>query len=160
MTFPSDRLKQLGLELPPPAEPQFNYVPAVVHEDLIFVSGQLPKQDGEVRIRGRVGEEVDVEQAREAARICVQQGLAVAAAAAGGIDRISRVIRLTGFIASARDFHDQPQVIDAASDLLADVFGSNGQHARSAVGVAELPRDTPVEIEFIFALSSQDGGGT
>lgn len=157
MTLPSDRLKQLGLELPPAAEPQFNYVPAVVHADLIFVSGQLPKQDGEVRIRGRVGEEVDVERAREAARICVQQGLAVAASAAGDIDRISRVIRLTGFVASAEDFHDQPQVIDAASDLLADVFGSNGQHARSAVGVAELPRDTPVEIEFIFALSSEGG---
>lgn len=159
MTLPSDRLKQLGLELPAPAEPQFSYVPAVVHGDLMFVSGQLPKQEGEVRIRGRVGEEVDVETAREAARICVQQGLAVAAAAAGGINRISRVIRLTGFVASGPDFHDQPKVINAASELMSDVFGANGQHARSAVGVAELPRDTPVEIEFIFAISLPEGRG-
>lgn len=154
MTHPSERLKQLGLELPPPAEPQFNYVPAVVHGDLVFVSGQLPKQDGEVKIRGRVGEEVEISSAQEAARICVHQGMAVAAAAVGGIDRISRVIRLTGFVASAPDFHGQPQVIDAASDLVADVFGPNGQHARSAVGVAELPQDAPVEIEFIFAIFS------
>lgn len=158
MTLPSDRLKQLGLELPAPAEPQFSYVPAVVHRDLMFVSGQLPKQDGEVRIQGRLGEEVDIEKAQEAARICVQQGLAVAAAAASGIDRISRVIRLTGFVASGPDFHDQPKVIDAASELMTDVFGDNGQHARSAVGVAELPRNTPVEIEFIFAISAPDGG--
>ncbi|QBI18423.1 RidA family protein [Egibacter rhizosphaerae] len=151
MPTPTERLAELGLQLPEPAKPSFNYVPVAVHGDLAFVSGQLPKEEGEVRITGRVGEDADLEEARTAARICVLQGLAVTADALGGLDRIRRVVRVTGFVASAEGFHGQPKVVDAASDLLAEVFGDAGRHARSAVGVAELPRDAPVELEFIFS---------
>jgi enamine deaminase RidA (YjgF/YER057c/UK114 family) len=151
MTAVEQRLEALGLELPAPARPSFNYLPVVVHGDLVFVSGQLPKEDGEVRITGRVGEEINLEEARRAARISVLQGIAVAADALGGVEHIVRVLRMTGFVASAPDFHDQPKVVDAASDLLVDLFSENGRHARSAVGVAELPRDAPVELEFILS---------
>ena len=148
---PSENIERLQLELPEPAEPAFNYVPVVVHGGLVFVSGQLPKQGGEVLIQGQVGAEVDVEAAQEAARVCTLQGLAVAAEALGGLDEISRVIRVTGYVASADGFYEQPRVIDAASELLTNIFGEHGRHARSAVGVAALPRNAPVEIEFVFA---------
>lgn len=149
---PSTKLTELGLRLPEPAQPSFDYVPITEHNGVLYVSGQLPKEDGEVRITGRVGDEVGVDAAREAARICVLQGLACAAAHLGGLDRISRTLRVTGFVASAPDFHQQPKVIDAASELLGAVFGEAGRHARSAVGVAALPRRSPVEIEFLFAV--------
>lgn len=151
MSTPIERLSLLGLELPEAARPSFNYVPASLHGGLMFVSGQLPKESGEVRIQGRVGEEVDLDQARHAARVCVLQALAVAADTLGDLDQVDRVIRVSGFVASGPDFHDQPKVVDAASDLLVEVFGDAGRHARSAIGVAELPRDAPVEIEFIFS---------
>lgn len=151
MPTPTERLTLLGLTLPEPAVPSFSYEPVVVQGDLAFVSGQLPKEDGEVRVTGRVGEEVGVEAARHAARVCVLQGLAVLAATLGGLDRVRRIVRVTGYVASAPDFHAQAGVLDAASDLLVDVFGDAGRHARSAVGVAELPRDAPVEIELIVA---------
>lgn len=150
MTLPSENLRRMGLLLPEPAEPAFNYLPAVVNGHLVFVSGQLPKQEGEVKIRGRVEDGVGVNEAREAARICTLQGLSVAAAAVGDVDSIDRVVRMTGYVASSPDFHDQPKVIDAASDLLTSIFGERGRHARSAVGVAALPRNAPVEIEFVF----------
>lgn len=150
MTSPSENLKRLGLSLPEPAEPAFNYLPAVVDGHVVYVSGQLPKQRGEVKIGGRVGDDVGVAEAQEAARVCTLQGLSVAAAAVGGLDAIDGVIRLTGYVASSPDFHDQPKVIDAASEVLTEVFGEPGRHARSAVGVAALPRNAPVEIEFIF----------
>ncbi|QBI20808.1 RidA family protein [Egibacter rhizosphaerae] len=151
MTSVTDRLRELGVELPEPAEPAFNYDPVARHGDLAYVSGQLPKEDGVVRITGRVGEDVDVETAGRAAGICALQGLAVTAAALGGIDRITRIVRVTGYVASGPDFHQQPKVLDAASDLFVEVFGEAGRHARSAVGVAELPRDAPVEVELIVA---------
>jgi enamine deaminase RidA (YjgF/YER057c/UK114 family) len=152
---PSENIRRLQLELPEPAEPAFNYVPVVVHGGLVFVSGQLPKQGGEVRVRGRVGAEVDVQAAQEAARICTLQGLAVAAEALGDLDQISRVIRVTGYVASADSFYEQPRVIDAASELLTGIFGEYGRHARSAVGVASLPRNASVEIEFVFARGEE-----
>lgn len=151
MSTPDQRLAELGLALPEAAVPSFNYDPVAVHGDLLFVSGQLPKEDGQVRVVGRVGEDVDLERAQHAARVCVLQGLAVTAAAIGGLDRIRRIVRVTGYVASGADFHDQPKVLDAASDLLVEVLGEAGRHARSAVGVAELPRDAPVEIELIVA---------
>lgn len=145
------RLRELGLELPPAAEPSFNYVPVTVHNDTAYLSGQLPKRDGAVRIFGKAGAEVDLETAREEARICVLQGLACLRDALGGLDRIERILKVTGFVASAPGFNAQPAVIDAASDLLGEIFGPAGRHARAAVGVAELPRNAVVEIEMIVA---------
>lgn len=147
---PSERLAALGLELPDPAAPSFDYVPVTRDGHVLYVAGQLPKEGGEVRILGRCGDEIDIEQARHAAEVCTLQGLACAAELAGGLDEIDTVLRVTGFVASAPDFHDQPKVLDAASGLLRRVFGEKGRHARSAVGVAALPRRAPVEIEFIF----------
>ncbi|TCP43436.1 enamine deaminase RidA (YjgF/YER057c/UK114 family) [Tamaricihabitans halophyticus] len=150
---PAARLAALGLELPEPARPSFDYVPAVRDGHILYVAGQLPKQDGEVRITGRCGEDVDLDTARTAAEICTLQGIACAAAEVGGINGITGVIRVTGFVASTPDFHQQPKIIDAASALLRSVFGERGRHARSAVGAAALPRRSPVEIEFIFTVA-------
>jgi enamine deaminase RidA (YjgF/YER057c/UK114 family) len=153
-TLPSSRLIKMGLVLPDAAQPQFNYVPVVLHGDLAYVSGQLPKQDGEVRIKGRVGDTVSVEMAQEAARICAVQALASLAQALGSIDRVTRIIRLSGFVASGFDFYQQPAVIDAASELMVQVFGEAGRHARSAIGVSAPPRNSSVELEVMAAFRS------
>jgi enamine deaminase RidA (YjgF/YER057c/UK114 family) len=147
---PSQRLADLGLELPAAAVPSFDYVPVTREGRVLYVSGQLPKEGGEVRITGRCGDDVDLETAQRAAVVCTLQGLACAAEEVGGLDHVAGVLRVTGFIASTFDFHDQPKVLDAASHLLRQVFGEAGRHARSAVGVAALPRRSPVEIEFVF----------
>jgi enamine deaminase RidA (YjgF/YER057c/UK114 family) len=147
------RLAQLGLTLPAPAQPSFNYVPVTTHAGVAYVSGQLPKVDGEVRLHGKVGAQVSLEQAREQARICVLQALACLAAELVDLSRIQRVLKVNGFVASAAGFNDQPKVIDAASDLLVELLGANGRHARSAVGVSELPRNAAVEIEFVVAYA-------
>lgn len=150
---PSSRLAALGITLPKAAAPRYAYVPVSRHGDLLYVSGQLPKgSDGEVTITGRVGEDVTLEVAQEAARQCTMQGLACAAEYAGGLDQLASVVRVTGFVSSAPDFHAQPNVLDACSGLLGEIFGEAGRHARTAVGVAALPRKAPVEIEFIFAV--------
>ena len=146
------RLASLGLTLPEAATPAYHYVPVTLHGGVAYVSGQLPRVEGELSALGKVGAEVSPEQAQEAARICVLQGLACLKQALGGLDAIERVLKLTGFVASAPGFNQQPVVIDAASRLLTDLFGENGRHARSAVGVAELPRNAPVEIEMIVAV--------
>ena len=147
------RLAALGVTLPPVTAPAFDYVPAVAHGGLVWVSGQLPRAaDGTLPVLGRLGDEVDVEAARRAAELCALQGLAVLRAAAGSLDAVARAVKVTGFVASAPGFVEQPKVIDAASNLLGQVFGEAGRHARSAVGVAMLPRGVPVEIEFVFAL--------
>ena len=147
-----EKLAALGLVLPQPAKPAFDYVPVSIHCSTAYVSGQLPKVDGEVRCRGKVGAEVSTEEAAEAARICILQGLACLKATLGNLGRVTRVLKVTGFVASAPGFNRQPEVIDAASRLLIDVFGETGRHARSAIGVAELPRNAPVEIEMIVAI--------
>lgn len=148
------RLAQLGLTLPKAAQPSFNYVPVVLHEGVAYVSGQLPKVNGEVRLFGKVGAEVSLEQAREQARICVLQALACLSAELGNLSRVTRVLKVSGFVASAQGFNEQPKVIDAASDLLVEIFGAAGKHARSAIGVAELPRNAAVEIEFVVAYDA------
>ena len=145
------RLAELGIALPVAPIPAFQYVPVTVHERLAFVSGQLPR-NGEEIITGKVGADVDLERAQEAARLCIIQGLACLRQSLGSLDRVDRVLKLTGFVASAAGFNQQPKVIDAASELLGKVFGENGRHARSAVGVAELPRNASVEIEMIVSL--------
>jgi enamine deaminase RidA (YjgF/YER057c/UK114 family) len=156
--LPSFRLMKMGLILPEAAQPQFNYVPVVVHGDLAYVSGQLPKQDGEVRIKGRVGDTVSLEVAQEAARICALQALACLAQALGSIDLVTRIVKLSGFVASGLDFYQQPAVIDAASELMVQVFGEAGRHARSAIGVSALPRNSAVELEVIAAFRSDRRG--
>lgn len=150
------RLRELGIVLPEPLRPAFNYVPVVVWDGLAYVSGQLPRVDGQVPVPGRVGEAVTVEQAQEAARLCVLHGLAVLREALGSLDRVERIVKVTGFVASVPEFHEQPRVVDAASGLLVEIFGEAGRHARSAVGVAALPRNSPVEIEFIVGIR-EDG---
>jgi enamine deaminase RidA (YjgF/YER057c/UK114 family) len=147
------RLEDLGMSLPDAVEPAFQYVAVVVHGGLAWVSGQIPRAGGRVLMTGKVGAEIELEQAREAARACVLQGLSQLEAALGTLERVERVVKLTGFVASAAGFVEQPQVIDAASELLVKVFGESGRHARSAVGVAELPRGVPVEIELVVAVS-------
>jgi len=150
----AQRLTQLGLTLPRAATPSFNYVPVTLYQGVAYVSGQLPKVDGEIRLFGKVGTEVTLEQAREQARICVLQGLACLQQALHDLNRITQVLKVTGFVASAAGFNQQSKVIDAASDLLVDILGPAGRHARSAVGVAELPRNTPVEVEFMIAYAT------
>jgi enamine deaminase RidA (YjgF/YER057c/UK114 family) len=145
------RLAELGITLPDAASPSFNYVPVTLHRGIAYLAGQLPKVGGDVKVRGKVGDAVSLEAARGEARICILQGLACLKQALGSLDRIERVLKVTGFVASAAGFNDQPKVLDAASDLLAELLGEAGRHARSAVGVAELPRDAAVEIEMIVA---------
>ena len=146
-----DRLRALALTLPEAATPSFNYVPVTLHRGVAYVAGQLPKVGGDIRVRGKAGREVNVETARGEARICILQGLACLKAALGSLDRVEQVLKVGGFVASAPGFNDQPKVLDAASDLLVEVFGDKGRHARSAIGVAELPRDAVVEIELTVA---------
>jgi len=148
---PTDRLRSLGLTLPRAAIPAFNYVPVTLHQGVAYVAGQMPKVDGEVRVFGKAGGEVDLAVAQEQARICILQGLACLDQALGSLDRISQVLRVNGYVASTPGFNDQPKVLDAASALLVDVFGKKGRHARSAIGVAELPRNAVVEIELTVA---------
>ena len=147
------RLALLGLRLPEIKPPAYHYVPVVVHGGIAYVSGQLPWQDGAIEATGKVAQDVTIEQAEEAARRCVLQALAwLNQALAGGLDEVERALRVTGYVASSSGFDQQPRVIDAASEILVKVFGQAGHHARSAIGVAELPRGAPVEIEFTFAL--------
>src|SRR5258708_7920812 len=149
------KLLDLGIELPTAVTPAFQYVPVTIHERLAFVSGQLPRH-GDALVTGKVGGDVDLEQAREAARLCILQGLACLNQALGSLDRIDRILKLTGFVASAPGFNHQPKVIDAASEPLAQLFGEHGRHARSAAGVADLPRTAALEIELSVGLRSNN----
>ena len=146
---PAERLAALGLTLPPVTAPVAAYVPAVQTGSYIYVSGQVPVADGKVAATGKVGAEVSTEDAAGLARICALNALAAAANVAGGLDNIGRIVKVVGFVASAPGFNGQPQVINGASDLLIEVLGEDGRHARSAVGVAELPLNVPVEVELI-----------
>jgi enamine deaminase RidA (YjgF/YER057c/UK114 family) len=152
MASPEDRLRELGYELPPVPEPAGSYVPATRAGTLVFTAGQVPFEGGELAMTGKVGDAVTLEDAKEAARLCALNALAAAAAAAGGLNNISRIVKVTGYVTSAPGFNGQPQVLNGASDLLGEVFGEAGLHARSAVGVAELPLDAPVEVELVVEL--------
>lgn len=163
-TAVSDRLRELGIELPAVAAPVAAYVPAVHVGDLVYTSGQLPFVDGELLAAGKVREisaagqsdsqgSVSPEQAKDAARIAALNALA-AVDDLVGIDAVERIIKVTGFVASAPGFNGQPGVINGASELFGEIFGDAGQHARSAVGVNELPLNTPVEVEIIVQVRS------
>ena len=143
------RLRELGVELPPPPEPVATYVPAVKAGDLLFLSGVLPSRDGQLVVTGKLGDSLSVEQGMEAARVAVLNALAIIRSETGSLDRVKHIVKMVGHIASAPGFVEQPQVLNGASDLLIAVFGDAGRHARVAVGAAELPRGAPVEIELI-----------
>ena len=146
------RLQSLGLSLPPPPKPVASYVPAVRCGDLLFLSGMLPFVDGKLAFSGRVGAALTVAQGKAAARIALLNALAVVAAECGGLDAVKRIVRMTVYVASPADFTAHPAVADGASELLIDLFGDAGRHARIAVGAVSLPLDAPVEIEMIVQI--------
>jgi enamine deaminase RidA (YjgF/YER057c/UK114 family) len=146
------RLAELGLALPEVATPVAAYIPAVRSGTLVFTSGQLPFVAGTLPRTGKVGADVTVDEAADLARICALNAIAAANTALGDLDQVVRVVKVLGFVASAPDFTGQPQVVNGASNLLKDVFGEAGSHARSAVGVAVLPLDAPVEIEMVVEV--------
>ena len=148
------RLKELGIELPEAPAPAANYVPFVQTGNLVIVSGQLPMVAGEIKSLGRLGNTLTVDDGYQAARICAINLIAQVKAACGGdLSKVKRVVRLGGFVNSTADFTDQPKVINGASDLMAEVFGDAGKHARAAVGVPGLPLGVSVEVEGIFEVS-------
>ena len=151
MTSPLARLADLGIALPPVAAPLAAYVPAVRTASLVYTSGQLPFIDGQLPATGKVGGEVTADEAAHLARTCALNGLA-AVHALVGLDSVVRVVKVLGFVASTPDFTGQPAVVNGASEFLRDVFGDAGAHARSAVGVAVLPMDAPVEVELIVEV--------
>jgi enamine deaminase RidA (YjgF/YER057c/UK114 family) len=152
-TGPEARLAGLGLALPPVVTPLAAYVPAVRSGSMVYTAGQLPMVDGKLVSTGKVGAEVGATEAAALARTCALNALAAAASAAGGLSGIRRIVKLTGFVASAPDFTGQAQVVNGASELLLEVFGDAGRHARSAVGMAVLPLDAPVEVELIVEVA-------
>ncbi len=149
MSGAAERLAALGLTLPPVAAPVAAYVPAVRTGTYVYTSGQLPMVNGKLPAVGKVGDEVSAQDAAGMARTCALNALAAAASAAGGLEAIRRIVKVTGFVASAPGFGGQAQVINGASELLIEVFGEDGKHSRSAIGVAELPLNAPVEVELI-----------
>ncbi|MGE5830377.1 MAG: RidA family protein [Micromonosporaceae bacterium] len=153
MSTPHDKLAELGLELPKVTPPLAAYVPAVRSGNVVYVSGQVPMAEGKLLATGKVGGEVSAEQGKELAQRCALNGLA-AVDALVGLQHVVRVVKVVGFVASAPGFTGQPGVINGASELLGAVFGEAGRHARSAVGVAELPLDAPVEVEMIVEVNT------
>lgn len=145
----SERLAELGIQIPAVAKPVASYVPATIAGNLVFTAGQLPFVDGALPETGKVGTEVSAEAAQGYARTAVLNALAAAETVIGSVDRITRIVKLVVFVASASDFSGQPGVANGASDTLVEIFGDAGRHARSAVGVAVLPLDAPVELELI-----------
>lgn len=147
-------LEEKGIELPEPGEPVGNFAPAVIASDFLFVSGQGPKHHGKVMFRGKVGSSLFVPEAQMAARQCALNVIAIAKEALGGdLDRILRVVKLGGFVNCTEDFKEQPQVVNGASDLMVEIFGDNGKHARFAVGCNSLPGDISVEVDAIFEIT-------
>jgi enamine deaminase RidA (YjgF/YER057c/UK114 family) len=148
----AQRLAELGIELPSPAAPAANYVPARLSGNLLVISGQLPMEGGSLRYKGKLGGGVSLEDGQAAARLCAINILAQIKAAYGDLDRIAACLRLGGFVACTADFSDHPKVINGASDLMVAVLGDAGRHARAAVGVPSLPFDAAVEVEGLFEL--------
>jgi enamine deaminase RidA (YjgF/YER057c/UK114 family) len=151
---PEERLKELNIYLPDAPSPLGSYVPCVQSGDLIFVSGMLPLKDGKLLYTGRVGDKVSKEDAQNASRQAVINALAVIRSFSGSLDKIVQCVKLNGYVSSAEGFYDQPSVINAASELLFEIFGDKGKHSRAAVGVYTLPMNSPVEIDFIFELET------
>lgn len=155
MASPEDRLKGLGLKLSDAPLPLGSYVPCVQTGKLLFLSGVLPLREGRLLKAGRVGETISLDEAKEEARQTVINAVGILKTYLGNLDRVARCIKLNGYVASAPDFTQQSAVLNAASDLLFDIFGEAGRHARAAVGVSVLPLNSPLEIEFVFELAAE-----
>jgi enamine deaminase RidA (YjgF/YER057c/UK114 family) len=153
---PEEKIKTLGIELPGVPKPLGAYVPFVRTGNLVYLSGMLPLKDGKLLKTGRAGETVSLEDAVLCARTAALNGLGVLKSAVGSLDMIKQCVKLSGFVASAPDFTDQPKVLNGASELIAEVFGESGRHARVAVGVNILPMNSPVEVDFIFEVRGSE----
>lgn len=149
-----NRLKALGVELPTPAKPVANYVPFVKTGNLVYISGQVPNLHGELKFIGRVGKEIGLEDAKKAARLCGVNILAhLKTACDGDLDKVVRCVKLVGFVNAIEAYPQQPEVVNGCSDLMVEVFGDKGRHARSAVGAGSLPRNVAVEVEAVFEVA-------
>jgi len=146
------KVTELGLTLPEAPKPVAAYVPAVKVEEYVYTSGQIPFVNGELKFKGKLGKELTLEQGYEAAKVCALNCLAVIKGQIGSLDNIKQIVKVTGFVSSASGFNDQPKVINGASELLGEIFGEQGQHARAAVGVNELPVDAAVEVEMVVKV--------
>ena len=147
-----ETLTKLGLTLPPPPKPLATYIPACQAGDLLFVSGVLPFRDGKLSVTGKLGHTLSIEQGYEAARLALLNALAIIQQETGSFERVKKIVRLTGHVASATGFAEQPAVINGASDLLVELFQERGRHARLALGAAELPLHAPIELELIVQV--------
>jgi|TARA_Y100000996_G_C22429501_1_gene605007 enamine deaminase RidA (YjgF/YER057c/UK114 family) len=149
-----EKLKELGIELPTPPNPAGSYIPVVTTGNLAFISGQIPMKEGKVVFEGKVPDKQSLDSARDAAKICIINGLAQLKSNLGSLDRITKFVRISGFVNSSPEFTEQPKVINAASDLLVEVFGDMAKHSRIAVGVASLPLNSTVEIDMVVEIST------
>jgi enamine deaminase RidA (YjgF/YER057c/UK114 family) len=149
---PEDKLKELGIKLPEASTPLGSYVPCIQTGKLIFLSGLLPLKNGKLTRTGRVGESISLDDAKEEAKTATLNALSILKAYVGRLDKVKRCVKITGYVASAPDFIEQPKILNTASDLLFEIFGETGKHARSAIGVNVLPLNSPVELEFIFEV--------
>ena len=147
-----DKLASIGIKLPSPPAPAGSYVPLVISHNLVFVAGQIPTEEGQVKFKGKVGRDITIEVAQQAARLCAINALSHLKSALGSLDRIRRVVKVTGFVNCDPSFVEHAKVVNGASDLLVQVFGETGKHARAAVGVSSLPLDSAVEVEFIVEV--------
>ncbi|HSD04360.1 MAG TPA: RidA family protein [Nitrosopumilaceae archaeon] len=148
-----EKLKMLGITLPNPPKPAGSYVPIVRTGKLVFVSGQIPMQDGKIAYAGKVSKDLNLEEAQKAAKLCIINALAQIKSELGSLDKISKIVKVSGFVNSPPEFNEHPKVINAASDLLFEIFGSKGQHTRIAVGVSSLPLNSAVEIDLIAEIN-------
>ena len=148
-----EKLKSLNITLPIPPKPAGSYIPVVISDQTVYVSGQIPIEDGKVAYKGRVPTEQSLEQAQMAAKLCIINALAQLKSELGSLDRISKILRVSGFVNSSPDFTEHPKVINAASNLLFEIFGQKGQHSRIAVGVTSLPLGATVEIDMIVEIN-------
>ena len=149
-----EKLKELGIELPTPPNPAGSYIPVVTTGNLAFISGQIPMKEGKVVFEGKVPDKQSLDSARDAAKICIINGLAQLKSNLGSLDRITKFVRISGFVNSSPEFTEQPKVINAATDLLVEVFGDMAKHSRIAVGVASLPLNSTVEIDMVVEIST------
>ena len=149
---PEDKLKELGIELPEAPTPLGSYIPVIRTGELVFLSGILPLRQGKLIRQGKVGKEISLDEAKEEARIATINALSILKAHLGSLDKITRCIKITGYVASEPDFTEQPKILNAASDLIFEIFAERGKHVRSTVGVNVLPLNSPLEIEFIFEV--------
>ncbi len=144
-----EKLESLGITLPTPPKPAGSYIPVVRTGNLVFVSGQIPIKDGQVQFKGQVPTSISVEDAQKASKLCITNVLAQLKAELGTLDKISKIVRVSGFVNSSPEFYEHPKIINAASDLLFEIFGEKGKHTRIALGVSSLPLNSAVEIDLI-----------